>query len=457
MSRLLKAPDIPYAREALLNAAGDHRATLGAALWVELPGVLDAVRANPRHIRRVPANWVGHVVACLDADEARAAAAADPRQCTQHALDRWHRTRRTSDAPVSVDVDDEDNAGRKFLDDVRSYGGGTPVDAATWRRAADYLAGVTLRDDALAAAVVAMWSASPDGGGRDVLCGRAPAWLAADILVGRRRWGRDDCALALATAEATRTTANGTDELWRVVTAGAPDLDDGAEEAWDSERPGGRTYERSTFMLALLRTASGTAPDFAVLSHRLWGEHTAAVLVWAAQRGEPTRTVALDAHHAFATAPGQAPERAGDPGKVKWALQTVAGDREVRQAIALHCRAGSGGGTAVWAEEADDSELDEWVRRRAAAGIPVDAGDIGSLVKSELPRSAAYGRHLARRQRGFLAATLNHPTGGSAAVAIDLLGEAFGDDADKWRTALELADDGNTVDEIVAAVAAVHG
>lgn len=459
MARLLTAPTLTYTMEAFLADAGPRRPVVAAALWSELPAVVNQVCVDPSYLKRVPAPWVAQVMACLGTDAAIAAANADKRVCVAAALRQYHQVVATTASPPGRDPAAEAYAALVAGLHAK-VAAGQGADADDWVRYITQVAGLTRPDPVLSAAIVSLWQTSDPGGRRTALAIGAPGWLVADVLCAQRTWDVDECVLALDGVERLRTY-HADDHLWRVVAAGPPTVTAAGMDAVRAyvQDVASISAEQS-FMQNLLTTAAGEPCDFAALSRAAWGEHTAAVLVWAARTGPAVRDQAVVDHRAFsmgATSGSGMPERVSNTEHLQWALDAVAGDTEVRVCIGLHCRTGYDKALAVWCENATEAELQLWLAHRHEAGMDLSGDEIGIMAKSSSPHAAAAAFHLARRTPGLLAQALSYSRLGGNTVLIEVLGEAFGDDVERWRTALELAENDTTLDQIIGAVTAIHG
>jgi hypothetical protein len=483
----MPAPALSESDRLLLAAGGRYRAAIAASLWPEFPAVLSDVAARPQRLRRVPGPWAEQVVACLPADVASAAASADGRRLAARAFARFH------DGVVAADGTGPSAWAELFGVDGTARGprlrGADLVAAFHAAASAPSLPGaavVALLAEGLRApdaqpygpllvAFTRLWERHDwDVRAHRLHLARAcPSWLAVCVLVARRCWNRYDRALfytlvgrelnegfhrpAPAPAgPAANDQLLPSDSSWQVVAAGAPRLDVTSLKVLASQAAADG-FEDADFAWPLIQAAAGHPPDFDQMSFTLWAEHTGAALLWLSQAHGGGPVAAFDAHQRFLRAAeerGAMVEVPANLACMRAMFSLLSPFPDVRASLALHCTADVG--LQMWFDLASPGEAARWFELSASLGGLC----VGMLEELALVDSAALDIPLAEALRttpGVVAALRRPTVLAFARRVVALLGADLGEDPDRWRTALEVADSDTTMVQVVGAVAAVYG
>jgi hypothetical protein len=477
MAHLLPAPPLADADRALLSAAGDLRATVACALWPDLAGVLAAVAANPKALARVPAEWVPQVVACLPPAAAAAATQADRRRCASEAFDRFHRPQpavgrwhagsptpasrrgpagsRLPSAPIPIPSPGE--VARLVADAADAAAPPTSEEA---ERLAAHLQASPVIDPAMPQALVRLWVRPDwvDEEDRRTVGLALHPWLSAMLLVANRRWRAGDRAVLYSLSRVVGGVLwrDNDATLWQVVGAGPPEVDVADAARLAAEASGGRLTE--SFAFQLVGIAAGVAPDFSATSRWGWAEHVGAMLSWASSLGGDVRRRTLDAHQAWVASSLTAGRKVDSPRDIPRflaAFEEMAGDAEARVALALHCTAPDT--IELWLDVATPAERDAWLALRAHR-CPFSPDTLDLLLRDSSPLGRGEVVGLVRSSPGLVWQMRHrHVRDDLLRLVVGLLADALGNDPARWRTAFEVVGDDVSVDDVVGAVAAVHG
>lgn len=456
MARLLTTPPLTLETAELLAAAGPYRVAVTAAVWPQVTTVLDEVAAAPGYLRRVPAPWVGPVLACLTPSVAHQAVLADGRAHTRQVY-RALQTREaywpSPDQPPRPTPDVHATALTERLRHLVDMPVMDPSCVQTLAEdfqvcAPELLDGdVRLAPDvadALGAAAAAMWRRRDwtDVASRRALAATLPSALLGHLLATTPVWTQVERELFALVWP---------DTLWELVAAGPPKLDIDDVEQLRAEIAAS-SARHDPFIGVLLEAALGVARDFGELSRSYWAEHTGAVLLWVSKAGPQARQRALDDHRELATTPDELLEVSAHPERMRALFVAMGTDSELRLALAQHLDART---VPLWVELATPQELDVWIASRAPAS-PLVLDEVLDLLDDDAVPFAVVEKIVAATP-GLLDEGLWSVSPQAAAWAVRGLGAACGDDPIRWRTALYLVDDDYTVAEVAAAVCAIHG
>jgi hypothetical protein len=457
MARLTAAPKISFYDAGLLEAAGRYRQALAAVLWPEFPGVVARVTDSPRYFARIPANWVPHVLPCLSLDTAKEVAAADSRRCTQDAYSRYRAQENelartaTSERPVQRD------AIVGLLSDLASAA--TPFPTESVAKLVEALPSTPRDDLEIAELLAALWRRADwaDAAQRLEVAGRVPAYVVTKLLEETPVWSKAERTMFVRLEQGGfgRAGTDPTQPHWQAITAGPPTLDVTELDALEAEMRELPAMADS-FSWTLLLTAAGHAPDFAMLSRRKWGEHTAAAVVWAAKASPDIRARVADAHCQFLdTYPLHRvpPERPHNPAMLLWALEELAGDSELRVSLAMHCRTAES--LTGWLDMASPAEVDAW-RVRVRDVQPFTLGDLVNFLSADVQFPVETVLALVRSRPGVLTSLRSMSISPLTKMVLAHVGDELGDDPMLWRTAFEISSPDTTIDDVVAAARAIH-
>lgn len=438
------APKLTAATESMLDAAGEFRPLLTAALWPSAPDVAAKIETTPAAVRAVPAPWVRHVLVLCSPSAITAAAGADKRVATTTAARAL-----VGDLPARPRV-------------TRPP---TPTQAiAAWRRAARVDAAEAALDKLVAAQVAdddEVWSEvhaflfdhPEDGGLPDLRYPRAQneqVRLFFHLPPTQQSW-----VLARATAWST----------WHLAALGRLPCAQTVTLLTTQPRPLAPTARAALASVGAQRLH--LTPAVLALAALLGGEEVvgswrdaiarysspeAAVAAVAAYRH--VHAVAPDAAQALLVVLDTAPmayslsSSCADPGELAQVFAAVGADRQRRLALASIC---DGEAIDVWLSVGSDDELAEW----AAHAHPYQIRAVTERTNTELSLQAV--DLLLAHRPGLLhemMASWWRPSPVVVRRVLRAVHDRVGDRPEAWRVALELADE-STVYDAAAAAAAV--
>lgn len=460
MTRMLIAPDLTYADQLMLAAAGSHRPTVAAALWTELPGVLDAITANPKHIARVPATWVPQVVACLDTNIARGAVAVDSRKCTLRAWNQLHGPAEEAvSPPTSLNERAIDELAPMPMRDlvalIEHLATTAEINDADIDEVARHLWRVSLAGGLVLNAIRVLWQ-RPDWTNtaqRIALARSFPPVVATALLCDAPRWTKAERFLLCQLLDRSPSADEATWQVAEIAeTIPVMDTTDPAALAAEATE---FNVSPNSLAWSLVLAAAGIAPDFTALSRHLWAEHTGLALVWLAHaRGAQ---VAYDAHQAFllsARIHNTLVEKPSSLSRMRWVFTQLAGHDDLRVSLSMHCFTHQSLG--LWFSLATAGEMEKWQAARGSIR-PFNAAELGELIAVGDEALTDLASRLLHTTPGLVSQLRGGLPTSVAERLIATLGAAFGGDPQRWRTALEIADEAATLDQILTAVNVVHG
>lgn len=471
MSRLLTAPEMSHGDHFLLHAAGDLLEPVATAVWPGLAGVLASIANDPAYMRKVPADWVQYVMACLDPDVAAAAAEVDPRRCVEDALVARTRTRlalvagsgRPAQRTTVVDEETRETAAHRLVAYTRQL-----VTAPGPPSTAEVETLVTsLQDrrvDVLSAfaELTALWDRADwtDIEQRLMVAPCLPSWVAASLLTARRVWGPAERGLFWHMSVG-RDPRHHQGLLWYVIEAGPPALADDPDEATLAAEAHRAGADPTAFAWQLVRAAAGymptllAAPAASPASRiEVEVEELGAALLWLVQSFPDSADVAaqgLEQLLGSLDATGFPTLHSSNLYRARWVFSRLHPHPRLRAGLGMFFRGSDG--LRFWFSAASEVEVDLWLAYRRR-WLPFTEAEVADFVRSGADAPAVVVDMLVRTTPGIIGPTRS-PT--LTQMVLEVLRGELGSDPARWRTALDLSGPDVSADELVAAVRAIHG